>query len=93
MRKTWGSKGSQFEKQWRRWLHDGIVEQPKISSGSSYVRFEQLTRVLKRHEVLTQATADKHFELNFCIDHAVFDGRYGNNGWLQELPDPVTKLT
>ena len=24
---------------------------------------------------------------------AVFDGRYANNGWLQELPDPVTKLT
>ena len=94
VRKTWNSKSPQFETQWRRWLHDGVVKQHRTSSGSSsYVRFDKLTSVLKRHDVLTQATADKHFELNFCIDHSVFDGRYGNNGWLQELPDPVTKLT
>jgi len=24
---------------------------------------------------------------------AVYDGRYANNGWLNELPDPVTKIT
>ena len=32
-------------------------------------------------------------ELNFVPDYKVFDGRYANNVWLQELPDPVTKLT
>ena len=26
-------------------------------------------------------------------DYAVYDGRFANNGWLQELPDPITKLT
>jgi molybdopterin-containing oxidoreductase family iron-sulfur binding subunit len=33
------------------------------------------------------------FELVFVPDVKVFDGRYANNGWLQELPDPLTKLT
>ena len=23
----------------------------------------------------------------------MFDGRFVNNGWLQEAPDPITKLT
>ena len=32
-------------------------------------------------------------ELTFPPSLAVFDGRFANNGWLQELPDPITKLT
>jgi len=33
------------------------------------------------------------YELTFPPSLAVFDGRFANNGWLQELPDPITKLT
>jgi molybdopterin-containing oxidoreductase family iron-sulfur binding subunit len=33
------------------------------------------------------------FELNFRADSTLYDGRFANNGWLQELPKPVTKLT
>ena len=33
------------------------------------------------------------FELNFVPDYSLLDGRLANNGWLQELPDPITKLT
>ena len=29
----------------------------------------------------------------FIPDRSVYDGRFANNGWLQELPDPLTKLT
>jgi molybdopterin-containing oxidoreductase family iron-sulfur binding subunit len=32
-------------------------------------------------------------ELNFRTDPTVYDGRFANNGWLQELPKPLTKLT
>jgi len=32
-------------------------------------------------------------ELIFRPDPSVYDGRFANNGWLQELPKPLTKLT
>ena len=32
------------------------------------------------------------FFLRFQGDSHVFDGRFANNGWLQETPDPLTKL-
>ena len=32
-------------------------------------------------------------EVQFRADPTVFDGRYANNGWLQECPKPITELT
>ncbi len=43
----------------------------------------------------TNAAADERrgIEVVFSADARVYDGSFANNGWLQELPDPVTKLT
>ena len=44
--------------------------------------------------VLKSATpGSNEFELVFAPDYSTYDGRYNNNGWMQELPDPITKLT
>ena len=32
-------------------------------------------------------------EVRFVADHKVDDGRFANNGWLQECPDPITKIS
>jgi molybdopterin-containing oxidoreductase family iron-sulfur binding subunit len=37
--------------------------------------------------------AGEGLEVSFRPDPALYDGRFANNGWLQELPKPVTKLT
>src|SRR5438270_198522 len=36
---------------------------------------------------------DEGLELVFKPDPGVWDGRFANNGWLQELPKPMTRLT
>ena len=40
-----------------------------------------------------QPPAAGQLEINFVADYKVFDGRFANIAWLQELPDPITKLT
>ena len=37
--------------------------------------------------------ATSGLEISFRPDPCVLDGRFANNGWLQELPKPITKLT
>lgn len=34
-----------------------------------------------------------NLELDVRPDSSIYDGRFSNNAWLQEMPDPVTKLT
>jgi molybdopterin-containing oxidoreductase family iron-sulfur binding subunit len=36
---------------------------------------------------------DQGLEAVFMADHSLWDGRFANNAWLQELPDPITKIT
>jgi hypothetical protein len=34
-----------------------------------------------------------NLEVRFVADHKLDDGRFANNGWLQECPDPITKIS
>ncbi|MBS1819259.1 MAG: TAT-variant-translocated molybdopterin oxidoreductase [Acidobacteria bacterium] len=74
-----------FDAQWRRWLHDGIIP------GTA---FEPKTVTLAAAAVNTPAPAEggAGIEIAFRPDPAVFDGRFANNGWLQELPKPITRI-
>ncbi len=39
------------------------------------------------------ALSRTNLEIRFAADYKVDDGRFVNNGWLQECPDPITRLT
>ncbi|MGE5193755.1 MAG: TAT-variant-translocated molybdopterin oxidoreductase [Deltaproteobacteria bacterium] len=80
-----GSDG--FERKWKRAVHDGIVEG---------TRSEQRTPDSKFVDQATPADPDEPsqpLEITFGPDPTIWDGRFANNGWLQELPKPITKLT
>jgi len=78
--------GPEFEAAWRRWLHDGVVPGTAYAARSVSVQ----GGIPPGRAPETSAGA---FEIAFRNDPSVLDGRFANNGWLQELPKPITKLT
>jgi MoCo/4Fe-4S cofactor protein with predicted Tat translocation signal len=79
-----GSDG--FEKRWNRALHDGVVAGTSFEAKAVKVVPGEWTRATRR------AHGDG-LEIAFRTDPAVFDGRFANLGWLQELPRPLSKIT
>jgi len=72
---------------WRKWLNDGVIPGTKFEP----IRVEPKFNVASLPTF--QPTPADEVEFIFRPDPNVYDGRYANNGWLQELPRPVTKLT
>ncbi len=80
-----------FEHFWERVLHDGLIAE----TGSTPKRVS-LKMELKAQRALNPEpppSAAPGLEIIFRPDPTIWDGRFANNGWLQELPKPLTKLT
>jgi molybdopterin-containing oxidoreductase family iron-sulfur binding subunit len=76
--------GPDFEKFWRKSLHDGVV----ANTTSNPITVASAATLPATNPTNTDA-----LEFIFRPDPSVYDGRFANNGWLQELPKPLTKLT
>ena len=80
------------KKAFEKFLHDGLLE------GSAYktvsVAFDPQrsgSAFAKNPEFKTLSLTN--LEVRFATDHKMDDGRFANNGWLQECPDPITKIS
>jgi MoCo/4Fe-4S cofactor protein with predicted Tat translocation signal len=79
-----------FEARWRRTLHDGVL------AGSEFAIANPQVRPLEAGvtpPAAVEAPGPQRLEAVFCADRKVYDGRFANNAWLQELPDQLTKIT
>jgi molybdopterin-containing oxidoreductase family iron-sulfur binding subunit len=76
-----------FERAWKRALHDGVVAGSALSEKSVTLRSGDWARPSP------PAAERAGLEIAFRPDPSIGDGRHANNGWLQELPRPLTKLT
>jgi len=88
VRATLGGDKKAFEK----FLHDGLLE------GSAYavvsVAFDpQRSASAFAKNPAVSALSLSNLEVRFATDHKMDDGRFANNGWLQECPDPMTKIS
>jgi len=84
---------SDFDTHWQRALHDGVVSETRyaeeIPAAAGGVLDTLLTQAARPPAALS--TAD--VVVLFSPGDSVLDGRYANNAWLQERPDPMTHLT
>jgi len=78
--------GPDFEQFWRKSLHDGWVE------GTAFAP-KNLTAKAAGAAPETKSPDANAIELNIRRDPTIYDGQFSNNGWLQELPKPMSKLT
>jgi MoCo/4Fe-4S cofactor protein with predicted Tat translocation signal len=76
-----------FEKFWRKTLNDGLV------AGSAFAPVNAPLKFSAPSLPAAKTASAGEIEFIFRPDPCVYDGRFANNGWLQELPKPVTKLT
>jgi molybdopterin-containing oxidoreductase family iron-sulfur binding subunit len=89
------SRTADFEGFWRRALHDGVVEGTAWETVSSRLNPGRLAVAVDKLRALLDVappSADRP-EVVLIADSKVWDGRFANNGWLQELPDALTKVT
>jgi MoCo/4Fe-4S cofactor protein with predicted Tat translocation signal len=84
VRETWGGVlGDDLA--WQRALERGVIQDapPPAPTPAGFIAAAQPAA-----SPITQG-----YEALLVPDPTIWDGRYSNNGWLQELPKPITKLT
>ncbi len=80
------------EKAFRQFLHDGLIADSAYPIANvSYNQSSVAT--LFAESPAYQALSSSNLEVRFVTDHKMDDGRFANNGWLQECPDPITKIS
>ncbi len=84
---------NKIEYTFKQFLNNGYF--PKSSYQKAKVKFK--TDVLKirinEANLISAQTSKNNLEVRIVPDSSAWDGRYNNNGWLQECPDPITRLT
>ncbi len=74
-----------FEHGWRQAVHDGLIKGSAAPILSPAFTFNPGS--------LNLPAPSNGIEVVFRPDPSIFDGRFANNGWLQELPKPLSKIT
>ncbi len=91
VRTTWAALTGDgvFEAGWRQALHDGVAGDSALPAVDAAIAHDAVAEAL---DAAGRAGGDG-MEVTFRPSAQVYDGRWANNAWLQELPDPVTRVT
>jgi MoCo/4Fe-4S cofactor protein with predicted Tat translocation signal len=77
----------EFDTKWNRVLHDGFL------AGSELPEVVPTLTAQPMAELARSIGGATGLEVVFLPSPSLHDGRFANDGWLQELPDPLTKIT
>jgi len=86
--------GADFDAAWNKFLHDGFLagSGPGMEQALFFLSAAS-GAYIGENANLAALSGPGNYEIVFTPDFHTYDGRYNNNGWLQEAPDPITKLT
>ncbi len=95
VRKTFAALGGEGDAAWKKLLRDGF------HSGSSYPVLPPNIAASAAADIAAAVAdaakagspSEESLQVVFATDSSVFDGRWIDNAWLQESPDPISKLT
>jgi molybdopterin-containing oxidoreductase family iron-sulfur binding subunit len=93
LRNTWKaskSGGAAFESWWNDSVARGTAVGTALPAVTPSIRWDAVGAA---HAKLSAPAGREQIEIRFVASPAVYDGRFADNGWLQELPHPITKLT
>jgi molybdopterin-containing oxidoreductase family iron-sulfur binding subunit len=83
-----------FDGNWEKWLADGVVPGTAAAPESApAVKADAVAAAVGSLVARKPEESGAGLEIGFVGDPKVYDGRFANNNWLQELPHPITKLT
>jgi molybdopterin-containing oxidoreductase family iron-sulfur binding subunit len=82
-----------FDAAWNKFLHDGFLEGSASGTERTLFFMSAAAESYIADQANLTALGEGSYEIVFTPDFHTYDGRYNNNGWLQEVPDPITKLT
>jgi molybdopterin-containing oxidoreductase family iron-sulfur binding subunit len=86
------ANATDFASAWAKFLHDGVVEASAALPETLAFNAAGATTLLSTGSPI-QPAPENSYEVVFIPSTTLDDGRFNNNGWLQELPDPITKQT
>ncbi|MGH9768135.1 MAG: TAT-variant-translocated molybdopterin oxidoreductase [Blastocatellia bacterium] len=74
-----------FDQTWKQSLHDGVIANSAPPPKTVALKGDWAASI-------KPATPGK-YEIVFRLDPSVYDGRFANNSWLQEVPKPINRIT
>jgi len=78
---------------WEKFVHDGFLAGTASVPSAAAFDADKTRSYIKKNFPKSATLGASSLEVVFTADPKVNDGRYNNNGWLQEVPDPITKIT
>jgi molybdopterin-containing oxidoreductase family iron-sulfur binding subunit len=95
VRETWAPilGESEFDTKWNRVLHDGLLAGSELPEVVADLTAQPLAQLAGSIGGGGANGSGGGLEVVFLPSSSIHDGRFANDGWLQELPDPLTKLT
>jgi molybdopterin-containing oxidoreductase family iron-sulfur binding subunit len=84
--------GSLDETKWNLTLRDGFLKGSSYVKSTGVINGAAVAGIVSKAKASAAPTAEA-MEVVLTPDAGVYDGRFINNAWLQEAPDPITKLT